>query len=346
MVPDDVPTQVGLGAEEENRIVVADEGNPKRHKATPAAASAGQNMLSIPDNFWQQVQDVVASAVVSSMSPIQEAVTSLQAHAQGTDNQIKDLEGRFHQQAGQLQELDHRMAAHFNSVEEQLQQLQKDVLSPKTSPPVSPTGGTGSAGQKSFDVVLGGWQPGEAREWLEEQLASLVDRAGVRQHVAELRPLGNRRPKCVKLILNHPDSADATAKREVQTKVISALTQLSWVPRGVSKPLWIKQDRSILERHIAKAYAITYQFVEPTLMADKTVIEVESWVGLEVWAGKHRILGNAMGSHFGQPPRADEYLVWVVQEQAQGLSVWLDLHGLAQGLSLQPAEVLKKWRSK
>ena len=348
MAPDDVPTLPipGLEEAEEHRIVLADEGSPKRHKSASAnATSSAAAVVAVPESFWQQVQEAVSTAVVASMSPIQEAVTNLQTRAQATDVQLKELEGRFNTQAGQLQELDHRMAAHFTSVEEQLQQLQKDIQSPRTSPPVSPVGGSGV--QKTCDVVLGGGQLGEAREWIEDQVASLVAKAGVKEHVAEVRPLGNRRPKCVKLLLAHPDGADMTTRRGLQQKVITSMNALRWVPRGGDKPVWVKQDRTIPERHTAKAYAIMYNFVESTLMADKGVIEVESWTGLEVWAGKYRVLGNALGSGMGSPPpRSDEFLVWIVQEPAHGLSVWMDIHGLAQGLSLQPAEVLRKWRGK
>ena len=81
-------------------------------------------------------------------------------------------------------------------------------------------------------------------------------------------------------------------------------------------------------------------------MVDKGLIDVESWVNLEVWVGKHRVMGNAVGPGASTPPRSDESLVWVVQERQHNLSVWLDARGLADGFGLVAADVLQKWRAR
>ena len=243
-------TQVG------GQLVLADVASPKRHRGASTAAGT----LAVPEGFWSQIHSTVSAAVVTSLGPIQEAVSNLQVRACAVDDHVKALDDKFQHQAGQLQELDSRMAQHFSAVEEQILQLQKDCVSPRTTPPVSPTGA--AAPQKSFDIVMGGWQAGEARDWIEDEVAKLLDRAGVRQHILEARPLGNKRPKCMKLCLLHQEGADLGARREVQTKVISALTACNWIPRGASKPVWVKPDRTLFERNVARAYAIFYQFLE------------------------------------------------------------------------------------
>ena len=268
-------------------------------------------------------------------------MTALQAKSASSDDHLRELDARFQKQHGQLEELDLRMSKHFNAVEAQIQDLQKGMSSPKTSPPTSP----GHAA-KTFDVVMGGRQAGESREWIVEEVAKLLERAGVKEFVYEAKPLGNRRPKCLKLFLIHPNQDDVSARRDQQATVIRKLQECQWGPRGASKPAWVKPDRTLLERNIAKAYAILYQFVEGALQEDKAKVEVEAWVNLEVWCGNQRVMGNAIGASACSPPRGDEYIVWVVQEHQHGLSVWLDLKGLALGLSAAPPDVLTKWKGR
>ena len=321
----------------ETRIVpadVAEQVSPKRQRG------AASSSLTVPDNFWEQVQNTVSLAVTASLSPLQQAVTSLQERTAATDHHVQDLDTRFRKQNDQLEELDLRMAKHFSSLEAQVQGIQKELLSPQTSPPASPSA------QKACDIVLGGWQVGEAREWIEEEVQKLLRNAGVQEYIQEARPLGNRRPKCLKLVLRHSAASDMSSRRELQSKVISAVNSCNWVPRGASKAIWIKPDRTLQERSIAKAYAILYQFVENQLGMDKAKLEVESWINLEVWVGRSRVLGNAIGPYASPPPRAGTSIVWVVQEQQHNLSVWLDVQSLAEGYGLPVADVLQKWRSK
>ena len=333
---------------EQMQIVAADadasgpsDGSPKRARVTTLATP------SFDDNFWSKIQDTVTLAVTSSVRPSQEGLAELAARTGNAEDALARLDTRFAQQLAERQETDHRLSARIDALQAQVVDLQKSA-SPNGSPShasaynaVPPTSPTNKDYSPTFQVVVGGWQDGERREYLESQLSKLWASAGLQGALREVHLYG-KLPRCAKVTLHLPEG-DLSSKRTFMLDFIIKVKALKWVPRECSKEIWVLEDRTPAQRCINRAVAVMGAFVEQTLKYKDEKLEIDNWPGARGYLGPKRISGVFPGALPTPPPRKDDYVVWPVVDHKLQMSVWCDLQAISQVTGIDVAEVHRRW---
>ena len=315
------------------------DGSPKRARVTTVAVP------HLDDTFWTRIQETVTNAVSMSVQPLQSGLAELAQRTTHTEDAVARLDTRFAQQLAERVEQDTRIGARLDALQAQVVDLQK---SPTGSPSnaggfkaVPPTSPGGKESLPSYQVVLGGWQDGERRAYLETQLDKLWVSAGIKESVKEVHLFG-KRPRCAKLTLCLPDG-EASSKRAFMQEIINKLKSQHWVPRECAKEIWVLEDRSPAQRCINRAVAIMGAFVEKTLNFQDERLEVDNWPGARGYLGSKRVSGVCPGANPTPPPRDDDYVVWPVVDRKLQISVWCDLQAIAQATGVDVAEVHRRW---
>lgn len=138
-------------------------------------------------------------------------------------------------------------ASRMDSFQGEIVDLQKALSSPKTAPSPSSLGPAPSGA--TFDLVIGGWKEGSARDWVERELGKLL---GVEGDVIETRLFG-KRSAFAKLILKIEGHWGPAQCREFQLGVLTRLRASKWTPDG--KEIWMTTDKTPKQRRVSKAIA-------------------------------------------------------------------------------------------
>ena len=288
----------------------------------------------------------MTTAVSTSVRPLQEGLTELAQRTSKTEEAVSRLDAGFAKQMPERVEQDTRFGARLDALQAQVIDLQKS--SPAGSPSSSagfkampPTSPVAKDALPTFQVVIGGWQDGERRAYLESQLDKLWASAGIQELLKEVQLYG-KRPRCAKLTLHLPEG-EAAVKRSFMMEVISKIKAQHWTPRECSKEVWVLEDWSPSQRCINRAVAIIGAFVEKTLNFQTERLEIDNWPGARGYLGAKRICGVFPGTNPTPPPRDDDYIVWPVVDPRLQISVWCDLQAIAQVTGIEVAEIHRRW---
>ena len=311
----------------------------KRAKTSMIAATSGIDQRQLVSLIQSTIQESVQSSVQSSLSPLQSAVQSLSDKSVVQDSRLDKVEQHLESQQAVLANMDLQHARRMDSLKDELTQLQQVVVSSPASSgsPVSASGPT----MATFDIVLGGWKDGATRDWVEHEIAKLLDCAEVRLHVSETLVFG-KRPAFAKLKLNLEAHWAPAERRAFQLKVLTKLRSAQWAPGGCEA--WVTTDKTPGQRKVSKAIAQLNAFLRDRLKVDRGSLDVASWAAAKAFIGEFRVTGLSEEHDLGAKPRcAVADLRWLVRDARSGTNVWLDLHALSQGLGMNKPELHKQW---
>ena len=183
--------------------------------------------------------------------------------------------------------MDSQHARRMDAFQDELVQLQKSISSPKaaqspSSLGVSPVSSAGLS-PGTFDLVIGGWEEGCTKDWVEKELAKLIASAGAQEHVSQTHVHG-KRPSFDKLALKLEERSGPADRRAFQLKVLNKLPSAQWAPGGSA--FWITTDKTPTQRRVSKAVAQLNAFLREQLKVDHGVLEVASWAAAKTFVGE------------------------------------------------------------
>lgn len=319
----------------------------KRAKTDVLASNSPMEQKQLVSLIQSTIQDTMATSLV----PMQKAVQALSEKSATQDGRLEKVEhelgshhGTLRDLGSALRDMDLKHAKRMDSIQGELVQLQKAVSSPKAAQSPSSLGSPVSDSGLShgtFDIVIGGWKEGCTRDWVERELAKLLQSVGAGAHVSQTLVFG-KRPGFAKFVLNMESHWTPAQRREFQLKVLTRLRAAQWTPGDCQ--VWITTDKTPKQRRISKAIAQLNAFMRDTLQVDRSLLEVASWAAAKAFVGEFRVTGLSEEHAYGARPTCDsDDLRWLVRDAQLGLNVWLDLVSLSQALGMNTAEVKKHW---
>ena len=316
-----------------------------RHELVPETLS--------PTQLVSLIQSTITDSLQASLGPLETAVRTMSRETASQGARLDAVEARISENQVSLQEMDEKHTKRMDELQDQMIELQKTasgspMRGPGTSPASShttpPPGYRQNRNEPSFKIILGGWKSGERREYLETQLAKVLEVAGLKEKVAMLS-LSGKRPRSARLELKDHSCGDLAARRTQQQAAIKAIRDQAWTPRDCSSPMWATGDKSPSQRVIGRAIARLSQFAETCLGRPRGSVEVDSWPAGRSFMDDYQVSGAFPNVGFQESPPTGVTIRWIAQDGDAGVSVWVNLDAVAKALSLDVIAVAAQWDS-
>ena len=185
---------------------------------------------------------------------------------------------------------------------------------------------------------------GETREWVESQVAHLLDSVGARGDVKSIKCQG-KRPACAKLEITYASEETWAGKRLRQKRIIDLIRTAAWIPRDMKKAIWVVPDRTPEQRLVGRCFGKLGGFLEDVMGFDRAQLEVDSWQAARSYIGRKRITGTYPGRYPTKPPASEQLIRWPVVDDRTNLCIWVDLEAMAEALGKDVKTVVGAWDS-
>ena len=299
---------------------------PYEDPAPESPSKRARGTLALPEGLTAEglvglIQSTISSSIQGNLGHIEQSLTNLSNQASGLNTRLADVETGLQQRRDVVQDMKTDHDRHICKLQGDIVELQKVVTSARGSP----VGSREASGSPSsfravppfnanedaqFGIIVGGWPEGKTRDWVEHQVAKLIDNASLSSELQDVQIYG-KRPNFARITPKFSAEQSFGSMREAQVRFRDKLRAVGWQIDG--KTAWVTLDKSPKMRQISKAVAKLSSFLTTCYGTPRDLVAVASWQYAKAFVGDQRITGLSPEAPGGTKPVCNSSeLRWLV----------------------------------